>query len=246
MSETLVSERARVRRAAKRAVYDRAVIYDILDAAVIAHIGYTIDGQPYVTPTGFWREGDYLYWHGARASRMTQAQARGLAVCLTVTHLDGFVLARSGFHHSVNYRSAMLFGESFEVSDPLQRITALNRFVERIFPGRTQQMRAIDASEINATTLIGMHIDEASAKVRSGPPVDDAADLAAPIWAGQIRLQTTIAELIPDQTSTYRADPLTGLVDWTPGKPVAELLSVAAQLINSDSSDQRRLPASPN
>lgn len=234
MPDFSVSARAQVRRAPKRAVYDRATIYGILDAAVIAHIGYVIDAQPYVTPTGFWREGDHVYWHGARASRMTQAQANGLAVCLTVTHLDGFVLARSGFHHSVNYRSAMLFGDSFEVTDPQQRIAALNRFVDRIFPGRTQQMRAIDASEINATTLIGMRIDEASAKVRSGPPVDDAADLAAPVWAGQISLQTTIVELIPDQTSTFRADPLTGLAGWTPGKPVNELLSAAAQPIDSD------------
>src|SRR5262249_46974368 len=159
---------------------------------------YVIDGQPFVTPTGYWREGDRLYWHGSSASRMLRSQSQGLPVCLTVTHFDGLVLARSGFHHSVNYRSVMAFGRASKIEDPVEKEAAANAYVERIYPRRNRQLRPIDQQELKATTVRGMTIEEASAKVRTGPPVDDEPDYDLPVWAGVIPIRQVFGSAIPD------------------------------------------------
>jgi len=179
------TERSRVRRLPKRARYDLDTIYAILDAGFICHVGYVNDRQPYVTPTAYWREGDYVYWHGSHASRMlNHVPAR--PVCLTVTHLDALVVARSGFHHSINYRSVMIFGRPLRVDDEEAKHRALEHFVERIYPGRWSGLRPVTRKELKATTVLSMPIEEASAKIRTGGPVDDEPDYRLPIWAGVI------------------------------------------------------------
>lgn len=179
--------RSRVKRLHKRAHYDRDTIYAILDAGFICHVGYAIDGQPYVTPTAYWREGDRVYWHGSAASRMLRHLEKGSAeCCLTVTHLDALVLARSGFHHSLDYRSAMLFGRAHKVTDADEKLVKLENFVNRIAPGRWPQLRPVNKKELKATTVLGMKITEASAKVRAAGVVDDEEDYALPIWAGVV------------------------------------------------------------
>lgn len=184
------SDRARVRRLHERGHYDRATIDAILDAMPVCHIGYSIDGLPYATPTLQWREGDRVYWHGSSASRMLRA-IDGAPVCLTVTILDGFVVARSAFHHSLNYRSVMLFGRAERVRDDTAKLDHLERLIEGLYPGRWKTLRPVNAQELKATAVFSLPIDEASAKVRTGGPKDDEADYALPIWAGvvPVRLQ---------------------------------------------------------
>jgi nitroimidazol reductase NimA-like FMN-containing flavoprotein (pyridoxamine 5'-phosphate oxidase superfamily) len=191
------TDRSKVKRLHERGHYDRETVHAILDAGLIAHIGYVIPdgsngGQPFVTPTAYWRDGDRLYWHGSAASRMLRAQAKGIPVCLTVTHLDGLVLARSGFHHSINYRSVMAFGTAEIVEDPAEKIAHLNRFVDRVMPGRNPTLRPIDPQEAKATSLLRMEIEEASAKIRVGPPKDDEPDYALDCWAGVIPIAQVI------------------------------------------------------
>ncbi len=188
MSSFTPTTRARLRRLSERGSYDRAAIFPILDAGLICHVGYLIDGQPYVTPTCYWRDGDRLYWHGSRASRMVRAVQDGAAVCLTVTHLDGVVFARSGFHSSINYRSVMAFGRAFPVDDPAAKLRALVAFSERIAPGRWPELRPTTKQELKATTVLEMEIEEASAKVRSGPPIDDEDEYDLDVWAGVLPL----------------------------------------------------------
>jgi hypothetical protein len=192
------TQRTRVRRVHERGHYDRETIFAILDSAMMCHIGYVIDGQPYVTPTLFWREGERLYWHGSSASRMLRNQTSGIPVCLTVTHVDGLVVARSGFHHSLNYRAVMAFGTAAKVEDPAEKEAGLNAFVDRVYPGRTALIRPINTQELKATTLLGMTIEEASAKVREGGPVDDEEDYAADCWAGIVPITPHIGAAIPD------------------------------------------------
>lgn len=177
---------SRVRRHPERAHYDRETVFAILDAALMCHVGYVIDGRPYVTPTLFWRHGEHLYWHGSSASRMLRAQSAGIPVCLTVSHADGLVLARSAFRHSLNYRSVMAFGRAAIVSDAAEKERGLNAFVERLYPGRTGLMRAILPQELKATALLGMRIEEAAAKIRDDGPLDLAEDYGAPCWAGVV------------------------------------------------------------
>jgi nitroimidazol reductase NimA-like FMN-containing flavoprotein (pyridoxamine 5'-phosphate oxidase superfamily) len=192
------TKRTRVRRVHERGRYDRETVFAILDSAMMCHIGYVIDGQPYVTPTLFWREGERLYWHGSSASRMLRAQTTAIPVCLTVTHVDGLVVARSGFHHSLNYRAVMAFGTAEKVEDPAEKAAGLNAFVDRVYPGRTELIRPINAQELKATTLLGMTIEEASAKVRGGGPVDDEEDYTADCWAGVVPVTQHIGAAIPD------------------------------------------------
>jgi hypothetical protein len=192
------SSRVRVRRLPKRGHYDRATLHGVLDAGFICHVGYVIDGQPYVTPTAYWRDGDQVYWHGSSASRMLRAQSAGIPVCVTVTHLDGLVVARSGFHHSINYRSAMLFGKAEKVEDKAEKEAAMAAFVDRVYPGRWQTLRPVNNQEMKATTILRMAIDEASAKIRTGPPVDDDEDYSLPIWAGVIDLHTMVGKISSD------------------------------------------------
>lgn len=194
------SERVRVKRLHERGAYDRASIDAILDATPVANVGYVIDGQPFVTPTLHWREGDHLYWHGSAASRMLEESA-GADVCVTVTLIDGIVLARSAFHHSVNYRSVMLVGRAAIVTDPAEKAARLERFVEGMFPGRWGMLRPVTAQEMKATSVLSLPISEASAKVRTGPPKDDDEDYALDIWAGVLPLQLTTLPPIDDPKS---------------------------------------------
>ena len=192
-----VTNRNRVRRMPDRGRFDRATVYDILDSAMVAHIAYTIEGQPYCTPTGFWREGDTLYWHGSSASRMIRSQAAGVPVCVTATHLDAIVLARSGFHHSVNYRSVMAFGTARLVTDAAEKTRALDGFVDRYFPGRSQEIRPPSKQEVKATSFVVMPIDEASGKIRSTHVIDDEEDYALPVWTARIPVRQVLGEAEP-------------------------------------------------
>ncbi len=184
------SARSRVRRAPKRARYDRESVEAILDAALVCHVGLVdADGQPYVIPTLHARVGDTVYVHGSTASRMVRTLAAGAPACLTVTLVDGLVLAKSAFHHSVNYRSVVLLGRMTLVTGAAERRAALDAFVEQLVPGRTADARAANAKELKATQVLAMPLDEASAKVRTGGPADDPEDLALPAWTGVIPLE---------------------------------------------------------
>ena len=193
------TERTRVRRVRERAVYDKAAVHAILDAGILCHVGYEIDGQPYVTPTLYWREGERVYWHGSSASRMLRRiGSAGVRCCLTVTHLDGLVMARSGFHHSANYRSVMILGEARPIDDAAEAMRRLETFMERLAPGRWGDLRPPNPREIKATLVVSMALEEVSAKVRSGPPVDDEADYALPVWAGVVPVRATLGAPEPD------------------------------------------------
>lgn len=198
MADTLpVTEKSRLRRMHERAHFDRETIYSILDAQPLCSVGYIIDGAPYVTPTLQWREGNHVYWHGSSASRALRT-AKDAEVCLTVSILDGFVLARSGMHHSVNSRSVMLFGTAVKVEDPQVKLEKLVRFVDGLFPGRYGTLRPDHAQDLKATMVLGMEITEGSAKIRTGDPGDEEADYALPIWAGVIPVRNQIGTPIPD------------------------------------------------
>ncbi|MFQ5958016.1 MAG: pyridoxamine 5'-phosphate oxidase family protein [Alphaproteobacteria bacterium] len=190
--------RSRAKRKHERVAYDREAVYPVLDAGLICHVGYAIDGQPYVTPTCYWREGDRLYWHGSSASRMLRTVKTGVPACVTVTHFDGLVLARSGFHSSINYRSVMAFGAARAVADEAAKLRALEAFVERLTPGRWAELRPVTGQELKATTVVSMEIEEASVKTRTGPPVDDDEDYALDVWAGVVPVHETAAAPEPD------------------------------------------------
>jgi nitroimidazol reductase NimA-like FMN-containing flavoprotein (pyridoxamine 5'-phosphate oxidase superfamily) len=189
-----ISKRNRVVRRPQRGKYDKATVYDILDAALLCHIAYVIDGQPYCTPTSFWREGDHLYWHGSSASRMLRSQSAGIPVCLTVTHMDAIVLARCGFNHSINYRSVMAYGSAYVVEDEAEKLAAMDRFIDRFFPGRSALLRPATQQEIKATTFVGMEIEQASGKIRNEPVHDDEADYAVPVWTALLPITTVLGE----------------------------------------------------
>jgi nitroimidazol reductase NimA-like FMN-containing flavoprotein (pyridoxamine 5'-phosphate oxidase superfamily) len=189
-----ISPRNRVVRRPQRGRYDKATVYDILDSALLCHIAYAIDGQPYCTPTSFWREGDKLYWHGSSASRMLRAQSAGIPVCLTVTHMDAIVLARCGFNHSINYRSVMAYGTAHVVTDFDEKVAAMDRFIDRFFPGRSKLLRPATGQEIKATMFVGMEIEQASGKIRNEPVHDDEEDYAVPAWTALIPVRTVIGE----------------------------------------------------
>ncbi len=191
------SERTRVRRLPKRGHYDRETLDSILDAAIVAHVAWVDDGQPFATPTIAWRQDDRLYWHGSSASRMLRA-TDGQRVCVTVTHLDGLVLARSGFNHSVNYRSAMVLGTAHLVTDADEAERALEVFIEHLYPGRWAELRPMNRKEKKATTVLWMDLDEASAKIRDDVNHDDPGDEAWPTWAGVIPLRTVAGTPDPD------------------------------------------------
>jgi uncharacterized protein len=193
-----ITDRTRVKRMPEHARYDRALVEAILDAAFICHVGYVFEGIPYVTPTAHWRDGDDIYWHGSSASRMLRAQLTGIPVCVTVTHLDGLVLARSAFHHAMNYRSVMAIGPASVVRDADEKVGALRAFTERLVPGRWGEVRQPTDQELKATIVMRMRLDEVSAKVRSGQPIDDDADYASPFWAGVVPISTRIGAPIPD------------------------------------------------
>jgi nitroimidazol reductase NimA-like FMN-containing flavoprotein (pyridoxamine 5'-phosphate oxidase superfamily) len=219
-----ISDRNRLRRRRERGRFDRATVYDILDSAMVAHIAYVIDGQPFCTPTGFWREADRLYWHGSSASRMIRHQAGVVPVCLTVTHLDAMVLARSGFHHSVNYRSVMAFGTARLVTDPVEKRRLLDGFVDRLYPGRSNEIRPPSTQEAKATSVVVMPIDEASGKIRSTGVADDEEDYALPVWAARIPVRQVIGDIEPcPRLNPGRAVP-DGLAGYHAGRSLDEVL----------------------
>ena len=193
------TERSRVRRHPERAHYNRDTVHAILDAALMCHVGYVIDGLPYVTPTLFWRDGERLYWHGSSASRMLRAQREGIPVYLTVSHIDGLVLGRCAFRHSLNYRAVMVFGTAQAIEDEREKAAGLNGFIERLYPGRTRVMRPIAAQELKATMLLGMAIEEVSAKIRDDGPLDLEADHGADCWAGIIPIAQRVGAPVADQ-----------------------------------------------
>jgi len=197
MSEFPISDRNRARRLPDRAAYDHEAVFAVLDAALVAHIGYVVDGQPFVTPTAFWRHGTRLYWHGSAFSRMHKAQAPGLPVCFTVSHLDGLVLARSAFNHSLNYRSAMVFGTARPVPEA-DKAAALDAFLERLCPGRSAQARPGSPAELRQTAVFFLDMEEAVVKTRSGGPHDDPGDLARAVWAGVVPLSARVGPVEPD------------------------------------------------
>lgn len=187
-----MSSRNRVKRRHDRGFYDHATVHKILDASMLCHVSYVIDGQPYCTPTFFWREGTKLYWHGSSASRMLENQSEGQRVCLTVAHLDSLVLARCGFNHSADYRAVMAFGSAYLVTDPEEKERAIVAMVDRFFPERTAGLRASNKQEIKATSFIAMEIEEASAKVRAKGVADDDEDYELPIYAERIPVRTVL------------------------------------------------------
>lgn len=191
------SARTRAKRLHQRASYDRDALHAVLDAGMLCHVGYVFDGYPVVTPTLYWREGDAIYWHGSSASRALRA-SQDLEVCLTVTHLDGLVLARSAFNHSANYRSAMIFGTARLVTGDDEKLARLRAMMDGLFPGRWDALRPVNDQELKATRILWMPLDEASVKVRTGAPVDDEEDMAADIWAGVAPFRLSLDELESD------------------------------------------------
>jgi nitroimidazol reductase NimA-like FMN-containing flavoprotein (pyridoxamine 5'-phosphate oxidase superfamily) len=197
MDEILRTDRTTVRRLPARGAYDRQVIQAILDDALVCHVGFAVDGRPFVIPTLHVRIGDRLYIHGSQASRMLKAMAGGIEVCVTVTLIDGLVLARSAFHHSVNYRSAMVFGKAHEVDDPEEKSRVLEALFRHLVPGRWRDVRGPDPGELKATLVLSLPISEASSKLRTGPPVDEEKDYALPAWAGVLPLSLAVGEPVP-------------------------------------------------
>jgi uncharacterized protein len=196
---TLQTPRTTVKRLPKRGVYDRDVVYSILDEAFLCHAGFVVDGSPVVIPTIHWRQGDTLYFHGSAASRMLRNLRNGVETCVTVTLLDGLVIARSAFHHSMNYRSVVVYGTAREVTDRDEKIRALDSLVEHVVRGRSREVRAPNESELRVTTVLALPIGEASAKIRTGGPVDDEEDYALPVWAGVVPLRLVAGEPVADR-----------------------------------------------
>ncbi len=190
--------RNKVQRLPARGQYEREEVYRIVDDALICHVGFVIDGQPFVIPTLHARDGDTLLLHGSSASRLMKHAGAGGALCITVTQVDGIVLARSIFNHSINYRSAVLFGRGQLVTAPEEKLAALACFTERLLPGRWDDAREPNRKELKATAVVAVPIDSASAKVRVGPPKDDEEDLALPVWAGVLPLGQSYGEPLAD------------------------------------------------
>ena len=197
------SPRTTVKRVPQRANYETETIYQILDEGLVAHIGFVAEGQPFVIPTAYGRVDDTLYIHGSPASRMLRTLQQGIDVCVSVTLIDGLVLARSAFHHSMNYRSVVVFGKASLVEDAEKKLAALKAFTEQVILGRWEQVRSPSRNELAQTIVLSLPLTEASAKVRTGDPIDDEADYQIPVWAGQIPLKLTATTPINDS----RLDP---------------------------------------
>jgi nitroimidazol reductase NimA-like FMN-containing flavoprotein (pyridoxamine 5'-phosphate oxidase superfamily) len=215
MDSVMPTSRTAFKRLPKRGSYERAILYRILDEALVCHVGFVSAGTPVVIPTAYGRAGDTLLLHGSAAGRMLRTVGGGIDVCVTVTLVDSLVLARSAFHHSMNYRSAVVFGRARVVDDPDEKVAALRAITEHIVPGRWPDVRAPHAQELKGTLVLALTLDEASAKVRTGPPLDDEEDYALPVWAGELPLrvvpQTPVADArlvpgvgIPPYVRAYR------------------------------------------
>jgi nitroimidazol reductase NimA-like FMN-containing flavoprotein (pyridoxamine 5'-phosphate oxidase superfamily) len=198
MSDFTPTDRTQVKRLPKRGKYDQVTVHRILDEAFVCHVGFAADGQPFVIPTNFGRIGDTLYLHGSAASRMLRTLSEGIPVCVTVTLVDGLVLARSAFHHSVNYRSVVILGTAKLVEDPTEKMEALRLFTEHIMKGRWDEIRWPTEQELKATTVLALPLEEVSAKVRVGGPVDDEEDYTMPVWAGVLPIQPVPQAPVPD------------------------------------------------
>jgi nitroimidazol reductase NimA-like FMN-containing flavoprotein (pyridoxamine 5'-phosphate oxidase superfamily) len=196
------TRRSTVRRRAGRAQYDRATIDAILAEGMVGHVGICSDGQPYVIPVLYALDEGELYLHGSPLSRLLGTLAKGVPMCLTVTLIDGLVLARSAFHHSMNYRSVVVLGEAREITDREEKLEALRLLVEHIAPGRSEDARGPSDQELAATEVVALEIDEATAKIRTGPPVDAADDYALPVWAGELPLGLNVGQPFPDDRCT--------------------------------------------
>lgn len=221
------SDRSTVRRAAARGRYDRAAVHAVLDEGLVAHVGISVDGQPYVIPMAYGRDGDRLLLHGSVASRLMRGLADGAPACATVTLLDGLVMARSTFHHSMNYRSVVVLGTARRVEDPDDASDALDRFVDHLVPGRTGEVRPSTAVEVRQTAVLEMSIEEASVKIRAGGPIDDEADLELPVWAGIVPLGVAVGEPIAADDAAHL--PVSPSVQaWSRPAPPVGAQSVAA------------------
>ena len=210
------TSRTRVRRAPARADYERETIDAILDEALVAHLGFVDDGQPYVIPTMVARVRHTVYVHGSAASRMIRGLTAGIPACLSVTLIDGLVLARSVFHHSLNYRSAVVLGRCRPVEGPDEREAALHAFTEQLVPGRWDEVRPPTAQELKGTRVLAMDLDECSAKLRFGPPGDDEDDYALPVWAGVVPLRTVAGPPVPDPRLASGIEPSAAVTGWRP------------------------------
>ncbi len=198
MNAYIPTPRTKVRRLSKRAVYDKAQVHAILDEGFLCHAGFTQDGQPYVIPTLYARSGETLYLHGSGASRMLKTLAQGVEVCVTVTLVDGFVLARSAFHHSMNYRSVTVLGRARLVTEEAEKMEALRIITNHVVPGRWDEVRGPNELEMKQTIVLALPLEEVVAKVRVGPPADDEEDYVLPIWAGVVPMRTQLGEPIAD------------------------------------------------
>jgi uncharacterized protein len=192
------TERTTLKRLPKRGVYDRELVYNILDEGFICHVSFSVDQQPFVIPTGYARIADRLFIHGSQLSRTLRTLSSGIDVCVAVTLVDGLVLARSAFHHSINYRSVVVFGRATEVEDRAAKLAALFAFSEQVIPGRWNDVREPTELELKATTVLSLPLEEASAKVRTGPPIDDEEDYAMNTWAGVLPLGLAVGAPIKD------------------------------------------------
>jgi hypothetical protein len=190
--------RTRLRRRPQRGAYDKETVYAVLDAHLFCHVGYVLEGEAFVTPTAFWRAGDRLFWHGSAASRALAAQADGQRVCVTVSHLDGLVLGRSGFTHSVLYRSVMAFGHPVAITAGPEKRRAMDAFIGGLYPRRPAEVRPAHEAELAAIVVLSMAIEEASAKIRGGGVNEVEADLNAPCWAGVVPIAMTVGAPLPD------------------------------------------------
>jgi len=229
MSSFIQTPRSRARRKPDRAAYDEEAVFAILDAGLLCHVGYAIDGQPFVTPTTYWREGRKLYWHGSAASRMLKAQAGGLPVCVTVSQVDGLVLARSGIAHSMNYRSVMAFGRARLIEGLAARRAAMEAFIDRLYPERSAELRPATDNEILQIGLVEMTIEEASAKQRDGGVNRMAADDEWNAWSGVIPIETRLGAPMADaqQSAGAALSPSLGL--YEPGARLDAVLTKAAR-----------------
>jgi nitroimidazol reductase NimA-like FMN-containing flavoprotein (pyridoxamine 5'-phosphate oxidase superfamily) len=221
-----VSEVNKVRRVHDRGRYDHATIYAILDAALVCHIAYIIDGRPYCTPTGFWREGDHLYWHGSSASRMIRQQSKGIPVCLTVTHVDSLVMARSGFHHSVNYRCVMAWGNAHAITEKDEKLRLMDNYIDRIYPDRSKLIRQPTAQEFKATTIMGMEIETASGKIRDKHVSDEEDDYAGvPAWSALYPITQVLGEPSECERQIPGLKRPDEMSDYVPGTPFDVLMA---------------------
>jgi uncharacterized protein len=198
MSSFPPTKQTQVQRLPDRGKYDAETVFAILDAGFVCHVGFVVDGQPFVIPTNYARDGEKLYLHGSSASRMLKTLAGGVQVCVTVTHVDGLVMARSAFHHSVNYRSVVALGRAGMVEDSKEKMRALELFTNHVAPGRWDEVRTPTEQELKATSVLSLDLKEVSAKVRVGGPKDDTEDYALPIWAGVVPLKTVVGTPVDD------------------------------------------------